>query len=147
MANLPHVTERKTSLPRPETPTVYDLLVIGGGVNGCGIARDAVGRGLSVVLCEKGDLAEGTSSASTKLFHGGLRYLEQLNFSLVFEALLHGSARSVQLERLHGVLAAPGNEAGQTFAWLKKDLQLCDDAAPGSLPLPGLWRQLWKASE
>jgi glycerol-3-phosphate dehydrogenase len=55
---------------------VFDLLTIGGGVNGCGIARDAAGRGLKVVLCEKGDLAQATSSASTKLFHGGLRYLE-----------------------------------------------------------------------
>ena len=54
---------------------MYDIAVIGGGVNGCGIARDAAGRGLSVLLAEKGDLAEGTSSASTKLIHGGLRYL------------------------------------------------------------------------
>ena len=66
----------------------YDLLVIGGGVNGCGIARDAAGRGLSVLLCEKGDLAEATSSASTKLFHGGLRYLEYFEFRLVREALV-----------------------------------------------------------
>jgi glycerol-3-phosphate dehydrogenase len=55
---------------------VYDLAVIGGGVNGCGIARDAAGRGLSVFLCEMNDLASGTSSWSTKLVHGGLRYLE-----------------------------------------------------------------------
>ncbi len=66
---------------------VIDLLVIGGGVNGCGIARDAAGRGLSVVLCEKDDLAQATSSASTKLFHGGLRYLEYFEFRLVREAL------------------------------------------------------------
>jgi D-erythritol 1-phosphate dehydrogenase len=65
-----------------------DLLVIGGGVNGAGIARDAVGRGLSVVLCEKGDLAEGTSSRSGKLVHGGLRYLEYYEFRLVREALI-----------------------------------------------------------
>jgi glycerol-3-phosphate dehydrogenase len=64
-----------------------DLFVIGGGVNGCGIARDAAGRGLSVVLAEKGDLAQATSSASTKLFHGGLRYLEFFEFRLVREAL------------------------------------------------------------
>ena len=56
----------------------YDLAIIGGGINGCGIARDAAGRGLSVFLCEKGDLAGATSSASTKLIHGGLRYLEYL---------------------------------------------------------------------
>ncbi|MEM8793551.1 MAG: glycerol-3-phosphate dehydrogenase [Pseudomonadota bacterium] len=65
----------------------YDLCVIGGGVNGCGIARDAAGRGLSVLLCEKGDLASATSSASTKLFHGGLRYLEHYEFRLVRESL------------------------------------------------------------
>ena len=68
------------------TPTV-DLLVIGGGINGAGVARDAVGRGLSVVLCEKGDLGEGTSSRSGKYIHGGLRYLEYYEFRLVREAL------------------------------------------------------------
>jgi D-erythritol 1-phosphate dehydrogenase len=64
-----------------------DLLVIGGGINGAGIARDAAGRGLSVVLCEKGDLAQGTSSRSGKYIHGGLRYLEYYEFRLVREAL------------------------------------------------------------
>lgn len=67
---------------------VYDLAVIGGGINGCGIARDAAGRGASVVLFEQGDFASGTSSASTKLIHGGLRYLEHYKFRLVREALL-----------------------------------------------------------
>ncbi|AQS88160.1 glycerol-3-phosphate dehydrogenase [Neoasaia chiangmaiensis NBRC 101099] len=67
---------------------VFDLFVVGGGVNGCGIARDAAGRGLSVALCEKGDLAEGTSSRSGKLVHGGLRYLEYYEFRLVREALI-----------------------------------------------------------
>ncbi len=71
-----------------ESNPVYDLMIIGGGINGCGIARDAAGRGLSVVLCEKGDLAGATSSASTKLFHGGLRYLEYFEFRLVREALI-----------------------------------------------------------
>ncbi len=66
---------------------VYDLAIIGGGINGCGIARDATGRGLSVFLCEQNDLASGTSSASTKLIHGGLRYLEYYEFRLVREAL------------------------------------------------------------
>ena len=65
-----------------------DLLVIGGGINGTGIARDAAGRGLSVVLCEKDDLAQGTSSRSGKLIHGGLRYLEYYEFRLVREALI-----------------------------------------------------------
>lgn len=65
----------------------YDLIVIGGGVNGAGIARDAAGRGASVLLLEARDLASGTSSASTKLVHGGLRYLEYYEFALVREAL------------------------------------------------------------
>jgi glycerol-3-phosphate dehydrogenase len=66
----------------------YDLLVIGGGINGAGIARDAAGRGLKTLLCEKGDFAEGTSSRSGKLVHGGLRYLEYYEFRLVREALI-----------------------------------------------------------
>ena len=65
----------------------YDLIIIGGGINGTGIARDAAGRGLKVLLCEKDDLASATSSASTKLIHGGLRYLEHYEFRLVREAL------------------------------------------------------------
>lgn len=69
--------------PRPS----YDLLIIGGGINGVGIARDAAGRGLSVLLVEQDDLAAHTSSASTKLIHGGLRYLETYEFGLVREAL------------------------------------------------------------
>ena len=67
---------------------IFDLAIIGGGVNGCGIARDAVGRGNSVFLCEMNDLASGTSSWSTKLVHGGLRYLEYYEFRLVREALI-----------------------------------------------------------
>lgn len=67
---------------------IYDLAIIGGGINGCGIARDAVGRGNSVFLCEMNDLASGTSSWSTKLIHGGLRYLEYYDFKLVRHALL-----------------------------------------------------------
>lgn len=73
------------TLPAERT---VDLLVIGGGVNGAGVARDAAGRGLSVLLCEKGDLAEGTSSRSGKYIHGGLRYLEYYEFRLVREALI-----------------------------------------------------------
>ena len=67
--------------------TLYDLAIVGGGVNGCGLARDAAGRGLSVHLCDKGDLGGGASSASTKLVHGGLRYLESFEFRMVREAL------------------------------------------------------------
>ena len=81
----------------------YDLLVVGGGINGAGIARDAAGRGLSVLLVERGDLAAGTSSASSKLIHGGLRYLEQYEFRLVAEAL---AEREILL-RIAGHLAWP----------------------------------------
>ncbi|EBA16717.1 aerobic glycerol-3-phosphate dehydrogenase [Roseobacter sp. SK209-2-6] len=70
------------------TGTITDLFIIGGGINGCGIARDAAGRGLSVTLAEMKDLGWATSSASTKLFHGGLRYLEYFEFRLVREALI-----------------------------------------------------------
>ena len=66
----------------------FDLVVVGGGVNGAGIARDAAGRGLKVLLCEQDDLAQGTSSRSGKLVHGGLRYLEYYEFRLVREALI-----------------------------------------------------------
>ena len=71
----------------PPLADCYDLAVIGGGINGVGIAADAAGRGLSVFLCEKDDLASHTSSASSKLIHGGLRYLEHYEFRLVREAL------------------------------------------------------------
>ena len=71
----------------PSSRRAYDLLVVGGGINGVGIARDAAGRGLSVCLCEKDDLASHTSSWSSKLIHGGLRYLEQYEFRLVRESL------------------------------------------------------------
>ena len=81
----------------------YDLLVIGGGINGAGIARDAAGRGLTVALVEAGDLAGATSSASSKLIHGGLRYLEQYEFRLVAEAL---AEREVLL-RIAAHLARP----------------------------------------
>ena len=77
------------------TDDVFDVCVIGGGVNGAGVARDAAGRGLSVVLLEKDDLAQGTSSRSGKLVHGGLRYLEYYEFRLVREALIE---REVLLE-------------------------------------------------
>ncbi|MEX2333564.1 MAG: glycerol-3-phosphate dehydrogenase, partial [Pseudohongiella sp.] len=69
------------------TSSNVDLLIIGGGINGTGIAADAAGRGLSVLLCEKSDLGGATSSASTKLIHGGLRYLEYYEFRLVRESL------------------------------------------------------------
>ena len=74
---------------QPKTAYIetYDLVIIGGGINGTGIARDAAGRGLKVLLCEQHDLAQHTSSASSKLIHGGLRYLEHYEFGLVRKAL------------------------------------------------------------
>lgn len=76
------------SAPIQESAPVHDMLIVGGGINGAGIARDATGRGLSVLLVEQEDLAQHTSSASTKLIHGGLRYLEYGEFRLVREALI-----------------------------------------------------------
>ena len=72
---------------QPERGNAFDVLVVGGGINGAGIARDLAGRGHRVLLCEKDDLAQHTSSSSTKLIHGGLRYLEYCEFSLVRKAL------------------------------------------------------------
>ena len=79
---------REIRVEHPTDKETSDLFIIGGGINGCGIARDAVGRGLSVTLAEMNDIASATSSASTKLFHGGLRYLEYFEFRLVREALI-----------------------------------------------------------
>ena len=97
----------------------YDLCIIGGGINGAGIARDAAGRGLTVVLVEGDDLASGTSSASTKLIHGGLRYLEYRNFKLVKESLR-------EREILH-----------RTAPHLVRPMEFV-------LPLDGRGRPLWK---
>ena len=79
------VSDFSSNSPLPATDC--DVLIVGGGINGCGIARDLAGRGWRVVLCEKDDLASHTSSSSTKLIHGGLRYLEYYEFSLVRKAL------------------------------------------------------------
>jgi len=82
----------------------HDVVVVGGGVTGAGVALDAASRGLSVVLLEAGDLASGTSSRSGKTAHGGLRYLEQLNFKLVAEALRE---RDLMIRTLAPHLVAP----------------------------------------
>ena len=87
MARAGKTTSEQTFTPPESREEVYDLLVIGGGINGVGVARDAVGRGLRVLLCDQGDLACATSSASSKLIHGGLRYLEHFEFRLVHESL------------------------------------------------------------
>ncbi|MBU3990985.1 MAG: glycerol-3-phosphate dehydrogenase [Alphaproteobacteria bacterium] len=103
----------------------YDLLVIGGGINGAGIARDAAGRGLSVLLVERDDLAAHTSSASTKLIHGGLRYLEYYEFRLVREALQ-------ERERLLEI-------APHLIAPLRFVLPLPEGGRPGWMIRLGLW--------
>jgi glycerol-3-phosphate dehydrogenase len=106
----------------------FDLAIIGGGINGAGIARDAVGRGLRVVLIEQSDLASGTSSASSKLIHGGLRYLEQYQFRLVHEALRE---REVLLRAAPHLIrplrfVLPINEARRSPALVRLGLLLYD---------------------
>src|SRR4051794_38121162 len=96
--------ENREEALRQMAQTQFDVLVIGGGVVGAGAALDAASRGLTVALVEARDLASGTSSRSSKLVHGGLRYLKQLNFSLVFEALRE---RKLILETLCPHLARP----------------------------------------
>jgi glycerol-3-phosphate dehydrogenase len=118
-----------------------DLVVIGGGINGVGIARDAAGRGLSVVLCEKGDLAEGTSSRSGKLIHGGLRYLEHFEFRLVREALIE---REVLLRAAPHIVwpmrfVLP-HAPGQRPAWLIRMGLFLYDHLGGRKMLPGCRR-------
>ena len=116
----------------------FDLLVIGGGINGVGIARDAAGRGLKVLLCEKGDLAGATSSASSKLIHGGLRYLEHGDFRLVREGL---AEREVLL-RMAPHLVRPltfglPQGAGSRPAWLIRAGLFLYDRLGGGHSLPG----------
>lgn len=119
------------------TPS-YDLLVIGAGINGAGIARDAAGRGLSVALCDKDDLAYGTSSRSGKLVHGGLRYLEYYEFRLVREAL---KEREVLLENAPHIIwplkfVLP-HSADQRPAWMIRIGLFLYDHLGGRRRLPG----------
>ncbi|MBI1772005.1 MAG: glycerol-3-phosphate dehydrogenase [Burkholderiales bacterium] len=115
-----------------------DVLVIGGGINGAGIARDAAGRGLSVLLCEKDDLASHTSSASTKLIHGGLRYLEYYEFGLVRKAL---QEREVLMRSAPHIISplrfVMPHDKGQRPAWMiRAGLFIYDHLAKREL-LPG----------
>ena len=115
----------------------FDLAIVGGGINGAGIARDAAGRGLRVVLVEQNDLASGTSSASTKLIHGGLRYLEHGWFGLVREAL---AEREVLL-RMAPHLIRPMRfvlpaEPGGRSAWLLRAGLFVYDHLGGRRTLP-----------
>jgi glycerol-3-phosphate dehydrogenase len=115
-----------------------DVLVVGGGINGVGIARDAAGRGLSVVLCERDDLASHTSSASSKLIHGGLRYLEHYEFGLVRKALIE---REVLLRAAPHIIwpmrFVMPQDKGQRPAWMiRAGMFLYDHLARREL-LPG----------
>ena len=117
---------------------MYDLLIVGGGINGTAIARDAAGRGLSVLLCEKDDLASHTSSASTKLIHGGLRYLEYYEFKLVRDALIE---REVLLRSAPHIIwpmrfILPYDE-GLRPAWMLRLGLLLYDNLGGRKLLPG----------
>jgi glycerol-3-phosphate dehydrogenase len=110
------------------TESFYDVVVIGGGINGTGIAADAAGRGLSVLLCEQNDLASATSSASSKLIHGGLRYLEDYNFSLVRESLRE---REILLNTAPHLVrplrfAVPYNRLRRSFWLIRLGLYLYD---------------------
>lgn len=115
--NHPNLTKTQNNLPA--LTQSYDLLIVGGGINGAGIARDAVGRGLRVLLCEQHDLAQHTSSASTKLIHGGLRYLEYYEFKLVRKAL---QEREVLLHVAPHIIAplrfVMPHDASQRPAWM-----------------------------
>jgi glycerol-3-phosphate dehydrogenase len=115
-----------------------DLLVIGGGINGAGIARDAAGRGLTVVLCEQADLASATSSSSSKLIHGGLRYLEYYEFRLVREALIE---REVLLRAAPHIIRplrfVLPHDRGQRPAWMIRLGLFLYDHLGGRERLPG----------
>jgi glycerol-3-phosphate dehydrogenase len=115
-----------------------DLLVVGGGINGCGIARDAAGRGLSVTLVEQDDLASATSSWSSKLIHGGLRYLEQYEFRLVREAL---QEREVLLDLaphiIRPLMFVLPHDASMRPAWMIRAGLWLYDHLGGRITLPG----------
>jgi glycerol-3-phosphate dehydrogenase len=115
-----------------------DLLIIGGGINGCGIARDAAGRGLAVTLVEQGDLAGATSSWSSKLIHGGLRYLEQYEFGLVREAL---QEREVLLRLaphiIRPLLFVLPHDASMRPVWMIRTGLWLYDHIGGRITLPG----------
>jgi glycerol-3-phosphate dehydrogenase len=124
-----------------ETEKPVDLLIVGGGVNGTGIARDAAGRGLSVVLAEQDDLASHTSSASSKLIHGGLRYLEYYEFRLVREAL---AEREVLLASaphiIHPLRFVLPHHAGLRPGWMLRAGLFLYDHIGGRTTLPGTRR-------
>ena len=117
---------------------IYDLAIVGGGINGCGIARDAAGRGLKVLLVEQDDLASATSSWSSKLIHGGLRYLEQYEFGLVREAL---QEREVLLKIaphiIHPLEFILPHDKHMRPAWMVRMGLFMYDHLGGKISLPG----------
>ena len=125
-------------MTRPMPETIYDLAIIGGGINGCGIARDAAGRGLKVLLVEQDDLASATSSWSSKLIHGGLRYLEQYEFRLVREAL---QEREVMLRIaphiIHPLEFILPHDKHMRPAWMVRAGLFMYDHIGGRISLPG----------
>jgi glycerol-3-phosphate dehydrogenase len=122
----------------PQDRSDFDLFVIGGGINGTGIARDAAGRGLSVGLAEKADLAQATSSASTKLFHGGLRYLEYYEFRLVREALIERETLLVAMPHISWPLRfVLPHHSGLRPSWLLRLGLFMYDNLGGRKILPG----------
>jgi glycerol-3-phosphate dehydrogenase len=134
-AEMPPFKRQAREMDRGEP---YDLLIIGGGINGVGIARDAAGRGLKVLLVEQSDLASATSSASSKLIHGGLRYLEQYEFRLVREAL---AEREVLLAAAPHIIrpltfVLPHDPSQRPVWMIRLGLFLYDHLAPRSR-LPG----------
>jgi len=124
-----------------EAQGTVDLLVVGGGINGTGIARDAAGRGLSVVLCEQDDLASWTSSASSKLIHGGLRYLEYYEFRLVREALEEREVLLASAPHLiHPLRFVLPHHAGLRPGWMLRAGLFLYDHLGGRRTLPGARR-------
>jgi glycerol-3-phosphate dehydrogenase len=120
---------------------IVDLAIIGGGINGCGIARDAAGRGLSVYLCEMNDLASGTSSWSTKLIHGGLRYLEHYEFRLVREALIEREVLwAIAPHIIRPLRFVLPHRPGLRPAWLLRFGLMLYDTLGGRKQLPGTSR-------
>lgn len=117
---------------------IYDMAIIGAGINGAAIARDAAGRGLSVFVCERGTPGCATSSASTKLIHGGLRYLEYYDFKLVREALLEREILKKSAPHMNRLLRfiLPYEKEGRPYWMLQAGLYLYDFLAGFSLTLP-----------
>src|SRR5512145_837145 len=118
-------------------PDSVDLLIVGGGINGVGIARDAAGRGLSVTLVERDDLASATSQWSTKLIHGGLRYLEHYEFRLVAEALAEREVLLAQAPHLiEPLLFVLPHERHLRPAWMIRAGLFLYDRIGGRMSLP-----------